>query len=118
MLRPHVPSDESPKPPTKVPFFIEAATTMWNEEELRRFFLPMNTILQIPLSQSNVDTAVSKQTGRGTIAAVARSEVGVFFCASAVVLPGRTDPEILEALACREGIALACGRHILRVIVR
>jgi ribonuclease HI len=25
-----------------------------------------------------------------------------------VVLPGRTDPEILEALACREGIALAC----------
>jgi hypothetical protein len=48
----HVPSEECPEPPTQVAFFIEAATSTWKEEELRRFFLPMDveSILQIPLS--------------------------------------------------------------------
>jgi hypothetical protein len=55
----------------------------------------------------NVDAAVGKNSGRGTVAAVARNDSGLFWGASAVVFPGRTVAETLEALACREAIALA-----------
>jgi ribonuclease HI len=55
----------------------------------------------------NVDAAVGKSHGRGAVAAVARSDRGVYMGASAIVLLGNTDPETLEALACREGLALA-----------
>ena len=41
------------------------------------------------------------------MAAIVRDSAGVFLGASAVVLEGITDAEIAEALACREGLALA-----------
>jgi ribonuclease HI len=59
------------------------------------------------VTKINVDAAVSKNTGLGTVAAVARDEEGVFCGASAVVFPGKTDAETLEALACREALSLA-----------
>jgi ribonuclease HI len=65
----------------------------------------------------NVDAAVGKNTGCGSIAAVARDEVGRFMGASAVVLPGETHTETLEALACREGVALALDIDARRVQV-
>jgi hypothetical protein len=55
----------------------------------------------------NVDTAISKNSGTGSIAAVVRQEDGGFVGASSIVLQGITDPEILEAMACREGFTLA-----------
>jgi hypothetical protein len=49
----------------------------------------------------NVDTAVSKNTGRGSVAVVATDDQGNFVGASATarVFPGRTDAETQEALA-------------------
>ena len=54
-----------------------------------------------------VDAATSKSSSISAIAAVARDGVGGFLGASSVVLDGVTDPETLEALACREGMSLA-----------
>jgi hypothetical protein len=55
----------------------------------------------------NVDVAVSKNTGRGSAAAVARDRDGVFQGDSVIMFPGRTEPETLEALACWEVLDLA-----------
>uniref|UniRef100_K4AIW4 Uncharacterized protein n=1 Tax=Setaria italica TaxID=4555 RepID=K4AIW4_SETIT len=50
----------------------------------------------------NVDAAVSKNSGIVAAAAVARDSTGSFLGASAVTLEGITNPETVEALACRE----------------
>ena len=42
-----------------------------------------------------------------TLAAVARDEYGAFLGASAVVMEGVSDPDTVEAMAVREGLALA-----------
>ncbi|TVU28213.1 hypothetical protein EJB05_19722, partial [Eragrostis curvula] len=55
----------------------------------------------------NVDAALSKNSGISSAAAVARDKDGNFLGASALVVNGITDPEIIEAIACREGLALA-----------
>ena len=55
----------------------------------------------------NVDAALAKNTTKFTMAAVARDEAGNFLGASALVMEGITDPEMAEAMACREGMALA-----------
>jgi hypothetical protein len=55
----------------------------------------------------NVDAAVRKQGRIGALAAVCRSDDGLFLGASTIVLRGIVDPTILEALACREALALA-----------
>jgi hypothetical protein len=55
----------------------------------------------------NVDAVVGKNSVKGTVAAVAHSDRGVFLGASTVVFPGCMDAETLETLACREAILLA-----------
>jgi ribonuclease HI len=65
----------------------------------------------------NVDAAVEKSFGQGSVAAVARSEDGVFLGAYAAVYLGKSNPEILEALACREAIALAQDINIRKVMI-
>jgi hypothetical protein len=52
-------------------------------------------------------TAISKNTRNGAVVAVARDDTDKFIGASTLVYPGKTEPKTLEALACREGIALA-----------
>jgi ribonuclease HI len=54
-----------------------------------------------------MDATVSKNTDSGAVAAVARDDRGRFMGASTLIYLGRSDAETLEALACREGIALA-----------
>jgi hypothetical protein len=63
----------------------------------------------------NVDAAVGKNMGFGSIAAVARDEDGVFRGASAVVLNGKSEAETLEALACREALSLAQDINARRI---
>ena len=58
-------------------------------------------------TEINVDVALSKNSNITAVAAIVRDSAGVFLGASAVVLEGITDAEIAEALACREGLALA-----------
>jgi ribonuclease HI len=55
----------------------------------------------------NVDAAVWKTSNSGAIAAMCRSESGVYLGAFAVVIHGISDPETLEAMACREAFSLA-----------
>jgi ribonuclease HI len=69
------------------------------------------------LLKVNVDAAVGKASEHGSVAAVARSEDGVFRGASAVVFLGKTEPETLEALACREAMALACDINNRRIMI-
>jgi len=59
------------------------------------------------VSKINVDAALSKNSSRASAAAVARDEAGNFLGASVVMMLGITEPEIMEALALREGMALA-----------
>jgi ribonuclease HI len=65
----------------------------------------------------NVDAAVGKNTGLGSIAAVAHDEDRVFREASAVVLTGKSEAETLEALACREALSLAQDINARRIRV-
>jgi len=55
----------------------------------------------------NVDAAISKNLCRSVAAAIARDGAGTFQGASVLVVHGITDPETMEAIACREGLALA-----------
>ena len=65
----------------------------------------------------HVDAAVKKDQEGGAVAAVCRSSNGTYLGASAVVVHGITDPGTLEALACREAIALAQDLSLDRVVV-
>jgi hypothetical protein len=62
-----------------------------------------------------VDAALSKSSNLATTAAVARDEAGVFLEASAMVTQGITDPETMEVLAFKEGLALANDLALRRV---
>jgi hypothetical protein len=65
----------------------------------------------------NIDAAVGKSSRQGSVVAVAGSEDGVFLGASTAVYPGKSNPEILEALACREAIALAQDTNVRKVMI-
>ena len=54
-----------------------------------------------------MDETVSKNLRRLVSAAVACDEGGNFLGASALVVEGNTDAEVVEVIACREGLALA-----------
>jgi ribonuclease HI len=49
------------------------------------------------------------------VVVVARSSAGEYLGVSAVVIPGISDPEVLEAMAVREGLCLAEDLLIQRV---
>jgi ribonuclease HI len=68
----------------------------------------------VGLAKINVDTALSKNTSKGALAAVARSADETFLGASVVVVEEFTDPEVLEAMACREGLSLAADLLLAR----
>jgi ribonuclease HI len=59
------------------------------------------------LMKLNVDAAVSKNSATASVAAVARNSRGAFLGASVVVMEDINVPETLEAMAAREGMALA-----------
>jgi hypothetical protein len=60
---------------------------------------------------------VTRNGDVGAIAIVARSEAAVYLGASAVHLPGVSDPEILEAMAVREGVNLAQDLNLPRIML-
>jgi hypothetical protein len=55
----------------------------------------------------NVDAAVSRTGSGGSLEAVCRAANGLFLGASTLTVEGISDPSILEAMACREALALA-----------
>jgi len=62
-----------------------------------------------------VDAALSKNSSRASAAAVARDEARNFLGAPVVMMLGITELEIMEALALREGMALAKDLSLCRV---
>jgi hypothetical protein len=65
----------------------------------------------------NVDAAVAKNKPDGAVEVVCRSESGVFLGASSISIPGISDPFVLEALACREALALALDLQLRSITV-
>jgi ribonuclease HI len=61
----------------------------------------------------NVDAAISKNDLIAAAAAIARDDNGHFLGASALVLRGISDPEVMEAIACREGMSLALDLQVV-----
>jgi hypothetical protein len=61
----------------------------------------------VRLVKINVHAAMGKNTGIAALAAIARNEQGLFLGASSITLQGKSNPELLEVLACREAVALA-----------
>jgi ribonuclease HI len=103
---------------------------------IRRFIVDLEVLAHAPSSTSergpmaprwipppsgvakvNVDAVVSKNFSIAVIAAVARSTAGEFLGASSMVLKGLSDPETLDALACREGLSVAADILLQRVRV-
>lgn len=69
------------------------------------------------IAKVNVDAAVSKTENRGVAAALCRDSNGIYLGSSAVIFEGISDPACLEALACREGLALSDDLNLSRVFV-
>ena len=59
------------------------------------------------LMKINVDAALAKNSGIVIAAAVARDSARRFLRASAMVMEGSLEPETVEAISCKEGLALA-----------
>lgn len=59
------------------------------------------------LMKINVDATLAKNEDRASASAVTRDGEGKYLGASALVIQGITDAEIMEAIACREDMALA-----------
>ena len=65
----------------------------------------------------NADAAIAKTGEGGSLAVVCRSEDGVFLGASAITMHGSYTPPAMEALACREALALAQDLNIQNICV-
>ncbi|XP_071683223.1 uncharacterized protein [Lolium perenne] len=65
----------------------------------------------------NVDAAMRKSSPGGAVAVICRGEAGDFMGASTLTLEGITDPATMEAIACREAMALAHDLMADRVTV-
>ena len=63
--------------------------------------------LPIGLMKINVDVALAKNSVVVVAATVARDAARKFLGASGVVMEGRMEPKTVEAIACKEGLALA-----------
>ena len=60
----------------------------------------------IGLVKINVDGGLSIDTLAGAMAAVCRNHNGMLLGSSALAIPGVLNPAVLEAIACREALAL------------
>ena len=72
---------------------------------------------ELNFAKINVDAAKSKSSSSASVAALARDISGLFLGASTVVFTSVSDPETLDVLACREGMALASDLLILKARV-
>jgi ribonuclease HI len=69
------------------------------------------------LFKFNVDASVARSGELGAAAAFCRDSNGVYQGASSIVIRGVTDPLTLEAIACREALALADDLGVNRIHV-
>jgi ribonuclease HI len=80
-------------------------TALKERNEQTRISSSSRWILPPPCTAKiNVDAAILENGGIGSVAAVARVSTGTFLGASTLVVEGISDPEVMEAIACREGV--------------
>lgn len=63
-----------------------------------------------------MDRAFCRNGGRAALVALCRTKQGVYAGASAIVVQNISDPDTIEALACREGLALAEYLSLTRLV--
>jgi hypothetical protein len=71
----------------------------------------------VGMTKLNVDAATSKQGSRRAVAILCRDEMRQFMGASVLTMTEPLNPPTLEAVACREGLALAQDLGLTRVCV-
>jgi ribonuclease HI len=65
----------------------------------------------------NVDAALRKSSPGGAVAVICRRADGSFLGASSLTVEGISELSVLEAMACREALALARDLHVQRITV-
>ena len=95
------------KPPRQSP-----TTFRGRADSVPRWLPPPDNFMKI-----NVDGAVSRNGGRSAATAIYRDQHGAYLGSSTVVFYGVTDPSLLEALACRESLALADDLGLARIFI-
>ena len=70
----------------------------------------------VGFAKIHVDAGVL-DLSRGSAAAIARDANGTYLGSSSLVIDGLYDPAVLEAMACREGVALAQDLGIDRFVI-
>jgi ribonuclease HI len=78
---------------------------------------PRCLLLAARCAKINVDASMAKTTTGGVVGDVCRSADGVFLDASSLTAHGITNPATMEAIACREAIALAQDLQLNRITV-
>lgn len=81
----------------KSPIMVSTAT----RQPRTRWILPVHGVAKL-----RVDAVISRELNEGSYSAICRDSSGIFLGASAIRCTGITDPGTLEALACREALAL------------
>jgi hypothetical protein len=105
--------EDSFQSPMTMHLFVEryiADLGITNTEQIANKVKVPKTTRWIPppagLMKINVDAAISKNMSRASAAATLRDGGGQFLRASTLVVEGCIDPETMEVVACREGLAL------------
>ena len=65
----------------------------------------------------HVDGGLSHDGTVGVVAAICRNEQGRYLESSAIILPGVYNPTTLEAIACREALALAADLSLDHLVI-
>jgi ribonuclease HI len=69
------------------------------------------------MAKINVDAAISRAGDKGAAGAICRDSNGNYLGSSVLIIKGFTDPASLEAIACREALALAEDLALQRVYI-
>ena len=72
---------------------------------------------ELGIVKIQVDGGVDRDGRRGAAATIGRNHDGLFLGSSAMVFYGINDPPMLEALACREALALAQDLNLDQIVV-
>jgi hypothetical protein len=83
--------------------FLSRAGASGKEGRQSKGSLPSAPDIRPPIGTVKV-VAVARNKGSGVIAAVARSDAGEYLGSSVVFVERISDPEVLEAMAVREGL--------------
>ena len=93
--------------------FNRSRACLFKKKNQRQNLLPVRSDAE-PRVPAQLVGSCLRQKSPGNVeylSPVARDATGAFLGASVVVWQGYDDPEILEAMACREGLALASDLH-------